>query len=360
MIAAGGALGGLFVAVAAPLLFTDYYELHWGLFLCGLLFLLVCVTARAGGSGLRPQARNGMTGAGWPARWPCSRSADSTGCWPGCPRTPATIAEGLLHRPSHRHVGACWLVLVVSWIARRKFRSFQHWRFLTCAWLSLGLIGLGAILWMQAHDAGSERVYRSRNFYGVLTVYEHEKKDPESHYFLLQHGRITHGLQFVDPAQAMLAGQLLRTGKRDRTGRGRAARRPPAHRRGGSWHRHDGGVWPAGRLPALLRDQPPGAGGGHLVVQLSAQVPGQGRSGPRRRPALAGTGAAATLRPAGARCLQRRRHPRASADQGGVRGLPAAPQHQRHHRRAHLQPLPRPGAGGGQPRPPLRLQAGLH
>ena len=40
MIAAGGALGGLFVAVAAPLLFTDYYELHWGLFLCGLLFLL--------------------------------------------------------------------------------------------------------------------------------------------------------------------------------------------------------------------------------------------------------------------------------------------------------------------------------
>ncbi len=44
MIAAGGALGGLFVAVAAPLLFTGYYELHWGLFVCGLLFLLVCVT----------------------------------------------------------------------------------------------------------------------------------------------------------------------------------------------------------------------------------------------------------------------------------------------------------------------------
>ena len=37
----------------------------------------------------------------------------------------------------------------------------------------------------------------------MLTVYEHEKKNPESHYFLLQHGRITHGLQFVDPAQAM-------------------------------------------------------------------------------------------------------------------------------------------------------------
>src|SRR5438477_1569579 len=41
MIAAGGALGGLFVAVAAPLIFTDYYELHLGLLLCGLLFFIV-------------------------------------------------------------------------------------------------------------------------------------------------------------------------------------------------------------------------------------------------------------------------------------------------------------------------------
>jgi tetratricopeptide (TPR) repeat protein len=42
MIAAGGALGGLLVAVMAPLMFTDYFELHWGLLLCGLLFLVVC------------------------------------------------------------------------------------------------------------------------------------------------------------------------------------------------------------------------------------------------------------------------------------------------------------------------------
>jgi spermidine synthase len=66
----------------------------------------------------------------------------------------------------------------------------------------LGLVALGVTLWMQARDTGSERVYRSRNFYGVLTVYEHEKNQPLSHYFLLQHGRITHGLQFADPVQA--------------------------------------------------------------------------------------------------------------------------------------------------------------
>jgi tetratricopeptide (TPR) repeat protein len=46
MIAAGGALGGFFVAVIAPLVFTDYFELQWGLLLCGLLLLLVCARDR--------------------------------------------------------------------------------------------------------------------------------------------------------------------------------------------------------------------------------------------------------------------------------------------------------------------------
>jgi hypothetical protein len=98
-----------------------------------------------------------------------------------------------------------WTILalmVVSWIVRKKFSTFQHWRALTCTWLFLGVITFGAVLWTQARDSGSERVYRSRSFYGVLTVYEHERNDPMSRHFLLQHGRITHGLQFADPVQA--------------------------------------------------------------------------------------------------------------------------------------------------------------
>ena len=205
MIAAGGALGGLFVAVAAPLLFTDYYELHWGLFLCGLLFLLVCIFDRSG-SALTINHQPSTFHSSWP--WlACTlvllgfSGLDRLLAW--LPAHADTIAKGYF---TGLRIGL-WSLLVLAavfWIARRKFPSFQHWRFLTCAWLSLGMIGLGAILWKQAHDAGSDRVYRSRNFYGVLTVYEHEKKDPTSHHFLLQHGRITHGLQFVDPAQAML------------------------------------------------------------------------------------------------------------------------------------------------------------
>jgi spermidine synthase len=203
MIAAGGALGGMFVAIAAPLLFTDYYELHWGLLLCGLLFLVVCATDRAAfGSALEPKAP--CVQASW--RWmACALTflvfggLDQAIAW--LPAHTKALSKGFV---IGLRIGMWTLVAlgVASWIARRKFRGFRHWRFLTCAWLSLGLVALGVTLWMQARDTGSERVYRSRNFYGVLTVYEHEKKQPLSHYFLLQHGRITHGLQFADPVQA--------------------------------------------------------------------------------------------------------------------------------------------------------------
>src|SRR6185369_9616537 len=40
MIACGGALGGLFVALAAPLVFTSYSEVQYGLLLCALLMTL--------------------------------------------------------------------------------------------------------------------------------------------------------------------------------------------------------------------------------------------------------------------------------------------------------------------------------
>jgi len=46
LIAAGGAFGGLFVAVLAPLVFRDYFELHAGLFAVGLLVVAVLFVDR--------------------------------------------------------------------------------------------------------------------------------------------------------------------------------------------------------------------------------------------------------------------------------------------------------------------------
>ena len=85
MIAAGGALGGVLVAVVAPLLFTDYYELHWGLFACGLLFLHGVRLRERG------QGRTGRSGGGWGVRWRWPPSPGWTGCWRGCQRIPRSM-----------------------------------------------------------------------------------------------------------------------------------------------------------------------------------------------------------------------------------------------------------------------------
>ncbi len=200
MIAAGGAAGGLFVALAAPLLFKDYYELHWSILLCAVLFLFVCATDR-------PMA--GESGSDASLSW----------IWQAC-IFPILVFASLdwflarlaQHSPASKgyfialRIGM-WTILValaVSWVVRGKFRNFRYWRGLTCLWLFLGCGALAVTLWVQARDSGNDRIFRARNFYGVLSVYEHNKSDPLSHYFLLQHGRITHGIQFADPKQAKL------------------------------------------------------------------------------------------------------------------------------------------------------------
>jgi cytochrome c-type biogenesis protein CcmH/NrfG len=128
-VTAGGALGGIFVAVIAPVIFQDYIELDWGLILCGCLFLIV---------------------------WARKRDEQQIGSW----------------RP-------------IIW---------------STACLALGALAL--LLWHSAHEYDAIRVARTRNFYGVLKVFRHEFQDPELNLVELVHGRVAHGVQFLDPARS--------------------------------------------------------------------------------------------------------------------------------------------------------------
>ena len=145
LVAGGGALGGVFVSVLAPLIFTNYYELHWGLAICGLL---VASTRSIEALGV------------------------SLGTEPAAPGSP-TQARGQLR----------W--------------GPMDWERLGLSLIWLCFFGLATALWFQARRPGSAIVHKSRNFYGVVTVFEHRKDEPNGHHFLLQHGRITHGFQFV-------------------------------------------------------------------------------------------------------------------------------------------------------------------
>ena len=66
------------------------------------------------------------------------------------------------------------------------------------------LAALAVMLWIDAHQFASVRVYRTRNFYGVLNVYRHVHQDPTLTLMELMHGRVAHGMQFEHPSRAKL------------------------------------------------------------------------------------------------------------------------------------------------------------
>ena len=197
VIAIGGAFGGVFVGLAAPLFFKDFVELHWGLFLCGLLFLIVCIREK------QPDAAGSGTGYFAWDNWRTLACA--------LPFVAFFALDWLIAGLGHnfKSVPKGWFLairigmwgvfalLILSWIVRGTFRTFRYWRLLACLWLSTGLCVLTATLWTHAQAQPKDLVQKSRSFFGVLSVLEQDPDDPLRHLYLLQHGRITHGLQLV-------------------------------------------------------------------------------------------------------------------------------------------------------------------
>ncbi|MEW6671319.1 MAG: fused MFS/spermidine synthase [Thermodesulfobacteriota bacterium] len=127
MISAGGALGGLFVTLVSPRIFTSYAELHVGLWSC-------CALALA-----------------------------------------AFLYELRIGR-----------------------RRLLKWQAAAYAVLSLAVLGVfGEALRLSARQTHADTVSLSRNFYGILRVSVNYPRSPESMNYSLEHGRISHGCQFV-------------------------------------------------------------------------------------------------------------------------------------------------------------------
>ena len=137
MMALGGALGGIFVTLLAPLLFsTGFWELQWGLILCGVLLTLIMHRERAPVL-LKRQQKARARGEQQRPRW-----------------KPVVIASGVS-------------VLVLA-----------------------GFV----LLVMQAISSGS--LLAARNFYGVLRVWQINEAQPALLAYQLTHGKTVHGSQF--------------------------------------------------------------------------------------------------------------------------------------------------------------------
>ncbi len=227
-ISIGGALGGVFVALIAPRLFVDYYELHWGLISCGLLFLAVVLAdCHHGPRNLNPFKAS-------PESAPAARQADAASKPHSVESAwvllgwilPALVLVGmerilirLWNEMEWTRTGVLTgmrvglilglVAVVVILVLRRRIgsalRTTWNWAPWTATWITAGTAILATALWLQARRNDSSILHISRNFYGVTLVYENQPELPESHHLVFQHGRITHGLQFVDPVQATWA-----------------------------------------------------------------------------------------------------------------------------------------------------------
>ena len=206
LISAGGALGGLFVALGAPAVFNNYYELHLSL---GLLVGLLLVVSAQDPAALSPR------------RWRVLAALLALGAIYGLDRALTPGIAWLRTKPSSlfssleyywtrsQFAGLHWPVWLVAGLLigviallRQRRRQPPNGHRATCGLLGLGLVCLLVVLGVQIRDASTGVLLSARNFYGVLSVQEYGKEDPYSHYYLLLHGRITHGIQLAAPDRA--------------------------------------------------------------------------------------------------------------------------------------------------------------
>ncbi len=137
MVAVGGAVGGVFVTLLAPTLFTTgFWELQWGLILCGVLLTLIIQLERT----------------------PVKRKRAGKGRQREV-HTPRTIKPGVI---------ALAAVLLLQ----------------------------SVFIFFYMRAVTSNTLLTERNFYGLLRVWENNADQPPVRTYELTHGKTAHGFQF--------------------------------------------------------------------------------------------------------------------------------------------------------------------
>ena len=173
----GGALGGLFNALIAPLIFNDIYEYEIVLVLASLMMP-------------RLERQDPLLAASWsPYGWSSKATRSGDVAWTlvvifvaGCA---AWLSSSLDDMPTVLHVGLACLPLALSYGAIGRPQRFG--------------LALGGILF-AVHLVGvhfDSVLYQTRTFFGVLKVKAEQLKASNTH--RLVHGTTNHGIQRMEP-----------------------------------------------------------------------------------------------------------------------------------------------------------------
>ncbi|TVS09022.1 MAG: hypothetical protein EA424_27900 [Planctomycetaceae bacterium] len=158
-VAAGGALGGVLVAVVCPLVFSSYAELHVALIVGFVVALMILVFHRKTPGDRHPPApKTERRGRAKPSSPPAAAVQASTG-------EPRPALSPVLR----------YSAMLAGWMATT------------------------IVAWGQFDRWDAERgIDRARNFYGVLSVRERFADEPEYHGRALFHGNTVHGYQLLE------------------------------------------------------------------------------------------------------------------------------------------------------------------
>ncbi|HEV2113621.1 MAG TPA: hypothetical protein VGR50_05695, partial [Terriglobales bacterium] len=191
IISAGGAAGGVFVSLLAPLLFRSYWEYHIGLVGCGIL--LFWVLRRDRDSWLR-------SGPAW-----------LTGA--------ALLGVALLphwwlqlHPPSAaiRYTYYLALALLAGLVLMHLVRTHRgNPPLLSRTWLATACIAAlmmeAGYLMFWAHKQFVGSIFSSRNFYGEFTINDDDDSGHQLRARIILHAQVRHGSQLLDPAYRRMA-----------------------------------------------------------------------------------------------------------------------------------------------------------
>ncbi len=192
-IATGGALGGLAVAVVAPAVFTDDYELQIGLWL--LVYALGVLSFRHRSRTIPLAAAVGTLLGVMLLPWLRSRFSNGANWW----------TEAAAFLPGAAPWVAAFAVLFAVCLCDPWRRSLSPpWRPAAGGFLMVLCGAIGAAFLVLDRDSGERPVLRTRNFYGTLKVFEASPLDDREPHRLLVHGATTHGLQFITPEFAWM------------------------------------------------------------------------------------------------------------------------------------------------------------
>jgi hypothetical protein len=190
-IAAGGALGGLFVAVVAPVVFRDYHELPLGLWLLAYVVGFICLAKRSRAIATGAAIGTLATAVLLPALMVKAKDASLLG-WAKLYGTEFVEFYG----ENWAWLASVLAVILFTLLPRPgQPRDAWHPRL---AGLPLALTAvLGAIFYMQVHSGNENVVVAMRNFYGTLKIRTYGEPGSVSHNYVLAHGITTHGMQFL-------------------------------------------------------------------------------------------------------------------------------------------------------------------